>query len=32
LLITGKLVRAARALVEWPRDHVARLAGIDAPI
>ncbi|KEZ18606.1 hypothetical protein CP98_02638 [Sphingobium yanoikuyae] len=30
--ISGKLARAARALVEWPRDHVARLAGIDMPM
>ena len=30
--ISGKLARAARALVEWPRDHVARLAGIDTPM
>lgn len=27
--ITGSLARAARALVQWPRDHVARLAGLD---
>lgn len=26
--ITGSLARAARALVKWPRDHVARLAQI----
>ncbi|MBX3478163.1 MAG: DNA-binding protein [Brevundimonas sp.] len=26
--ITGPQARAARALVEWPRDHVARLAGL----
>ncbi|ATI80395.1 helix-turn-helix domain-containing protein [Sphingobium yanoikuyae] len=30
--ISGKLARAARALVGWPRDHVARLAGIDMPM
>lgn len=24
--ITGPLARAARALVEWPRDHVAQLS------
>ncbi len=28
--ITGPLARAARALVQWPRDHVARLARIEA--
>lgn len=27
--ITGSLARAARALVQWPRDHVARLAALD---
>ena len=27
--ITGSLARAARALVQWPRDHVARLAVLD---
>lgn len=26
--ITGPQARAARALVQWPRDHVARLSGI----
>lgn len=26
--ITGPQARAARALVQWPRDHVARLAGL----
>ena len=26
--ITGPQARAARALVEWPRDHVARLSGL----
>ena len=26
--ITGSQARAARALVQWPRDHVARLAGL----
>ena len=26
--ITGPQVRAARALVQWPRDHVARLSGL----
>ncbi|WHO40801.1 DNA-binding protein [Sphingobium sp. AP49] len=29
MALTGKLARAARALVEWPRDHVARLAGVE---
>lgn len=29
MAITGKLARAARALVEWPRDYVAGRAGID---
>ena len=29
MTITGPLARAARALVQWPRDHVARLAAID---
>lgn len=28
--ITGPQARAARALVEWPRDHVANLSGVDA--
>ncbi|WP_337185060.1 DNA-binding protein [Phenylobacterium sp.] len=27
--ITGPLARAARALVQWPRDHVARLSGVE---
>ena len=27
--LTGPQVRAARALIEWPREKVARLAGID---
>ena len=27
--ITGSLARAARALVQLPRDHVAQLAGLD---
>lgn len=27
--ITGPQARAARVLVEWPRDHVARLSGVD---
>lgn len=27
--ITGPQARAARALAQWPRDHVARLAGWD---
>lgn len=26
--ITGPQARAARALVQWPRDHVARLSGM----
>jgi hypothetical protein len=26
--ITGPQARAARALVQWPRDHVARLSGL----
>jgi hypothetical protein len=29
LAVTGSLARAARALVQWPRDHVARLAALD---
>lgn len=29
MTITGPLAHAARALVQWPRDHVARLAGLD---
>ena len=29
MAITGPLARAARALVQWPRDHVARQAKID---
>lgn len=28
MVITGPLARAARALVMWPRDHVARLAQV----
>lgn len=28
--ITGPQCRAARALIEWPRDHVAERAGVDA--
>lgn len=27
--MTGPLARAARALVQWPRHHVARLAALD---
>ena len=27
--ITGPQARAARVLVEWPRDHVARLSGLE---
>jgi hypothetical protein len=27
--ISGPQARAARALAEWPRDHVARLSGLD---
>lgn len=30
--ITGPQARAARALVQWPRDHVARLAGLDLTV
>lgn len=30
MTITGSLARAARALVQLPRDHVARLAALDA--
>lgn len=29
MIITGPQARAARILVEWPRDKVARLANID---
>lgn len=29
MTITGPLARAARALVQWPRDHVARLAELE---
>ncbi len=29
MTIDGPLARAARALVQWPRDHVARLARLD---
>ncbi|MDZ4371051.1 MAG: DNA-binding protein [Phenylobacterium sp.] len=32
MTITGPLLRAARALVQWPRDHVARLAGLEAAL
>jgi uncharacterized protein YaeQ len=28
MTITGPQARAARALIQWPRDHVARLAGL----
>ncbi len=28
MTITGAQSKAARALVEWPRDHVARLSGL----
>jgi hypothetical protein len=27
--LTGPLARAARALIQWPRDHVSRLSGVD---
>jgi hypothetical protein len=30
--VTGPQIKAARALVQWPRDHVARLAEIDLEI
>lgn len=30
--ITGAQCRAARALVEWPRAHVAKLSGVDADV
>ncbi len=29
MIITGPQVRAARSLIEWPRDKVARLSGVD---
>ena len=29
MTIDGPLARAARALVQWPRDHVARLGRLD---
>lgn len=29
MTITGPQARAARALVRWPRDHVAKGAGLD---
>ncbi|GLS99544.1 hypothetical protein GCM10007897_09240 [Sphingobium jiangsuense] len=29
MAITGPQARAARALVQWPRDHVAKLARLD---
>ncbi len=28
-MMTGPLARAARALVQWPRNHVARMTGLD---
>ncbi|MGE4429992.1 MAG: DNA-binding protein [Sphingobium sp.] len=28
MIFTGPQARAARALVQWPRDHVARLADV----
>ena len=30
--ITGPQARAARALVQWPRDHVARLSGLTVDV
>lgn len=32
MVITGPQCRAARALIEWPREHVARLSGVDAQV
>jgi hypothetical protein len=32
MTITAPLARAARALVQWPRDHVARLAALDEAV
>jgi hypothetical protein len=32
MTISGPLARAARALVQWPRDHVAQLVGMDEAI
>lgn len=32
MAITGPLARAARALVQWPRDHVGKLARIDEAV
>ena len=29
MTITGPQARAARALVQWPRDHTAKTAGLD---
>lgn len=29
-MITGPLCRAARALVEWPRDYLAQKSGVSA--
>lgn len=32
MTIIGPQARAARALVRWPRDHVARAAGLDEEV
>ncbi|OJT94849.1 MAG: DNA-binding protein [Alphaproteobacteria bacterium 65-7] len=32
MTITAAQARAARALVQWPRDHVARLAGLEVAL
>lgn len=31
-MMTGAQCRAARALVEWPRAHVAKLSGVDVDV
>jgi hypothetical protein len=30
--VTGPQLKAARALVQWPRDHVARLAAMEVAV
>ena len=32
MILTGSLVRAARALVEWPRERVAELSGLPVEV
>ena len=32
MTLTGPLARAARALVQWPREHVAKKAGVEVEV